>query len=372
LSYSVFDIIKGNLSESFRLIERQAEALESLARKDWFKGVSNGVFVPKAQATAKAVKDKYNLLVEKKRKELKEAEKSLEEKRGSEFYFYLAMCRVDGEQVVERQWYKEVAAARAKTEWFNTNRINNLFFCVLLSVLVLYFIGHARRNPHMFIRKISGLDAVDEAVGRATEMGKPVFYLTGLGGMSDLPTIASVNILSRVARKVAQHDTRLRVPCYDPIVMSVAQEVYKEASTAVGRPDAYREDDVFYVTSDQFSYAAAVDGMMVREKPATIFLMGYFYAESLILAETGSTTGAIQIAGTDAYTQVPFFITTCDYTLIGEELYAASAYLSREPMLLGSLRGQDIGKAIFIIAIVIGTVFAIAGWDILQLLFTEY
>ena len=41
-------------------------------------------------------------------------------------------------------------------------------------------------------------------------------------------------------------------------------------------------------------------------------------------ARLGNAAGAIQIAGTDAVTQLPFFITTCDYTLIGEELYAAS------------------------------------------------
>ena len=83
---------------------------------------------------------------------------------------------------------------------------------------------------------------------------------------------------------------------------------------------------------------------MLREKPAAIFLQGTFYAESLILAETGNSVGAIQIAGTDSEHQLPFFIAACDYTLIGEELYAASAYLSREPMLLGSLRGQDWGQ----------------------------
>jgi len=33
---------------------------------------------------------------------------------------------------------------------------------------------------------------------------------------------------------------------------------------------------------------------------------------------------------------------------MGEELYAASAYLSRDPLLLGSLRGQDLGKLVVI------------------------
>ncbi|MEO0226220.1 MAG: DUF6754 domain-containing protein, partial [candidate division WOR-3 bacterium] len=141
----------------------------------------------------------------------------------------------------------------------------------------------------------------------------------------------------------------------DPIVYTVAQAVVKEAYTKEGRPDAYRDENVFFITDSQFAYAAAVDGIMVREKPATNFFLGMFWAESLILAETGATTGAIQIAGTDSVYQLPFFITACDYTLIGEELYAASAYLSREPTLLASLKAQDYGKLIIIALIIFGS-----------------
>jgi hypothetical protein len=123
----------------------------------------------------------------------------------------------------------------------------------------------------------------------------------------------------------------------------------KASYLAEGRPDLYREDMVNYVTYDQFAYTATVSARMIREKPAAIFLVGYFFAESLILAETGQSTGAIQIAGQADPTQLPFFVATCDYTLIGEELYAAGAYLSREPVLLGSMRGQDFAKALLIV-----------------------
>jgi hypothetical protein len=89
--------------------------------------------------------------------------------------------------------------------------------------------------------------------------------------------------------------------------------------------------------------------------------MGSYFAESLLLTETGAGTGAIQIAGTDSDHQLPFFVTTCDYTLIGEELYAASAYLSREPVLVGTLRGQDFGKACIMAVLIVGTGLATLG-----------
>ena len=253
---------------------------------------------------------------------------------------------------VSRDGQPSILRAGAKANIFKHFKLNNLVFALAFSSIVLIFIQIARRNPDLFIRKIAGLEAVEEAIGRATEMGRSVYFVHGLGAVGDLATIAALNILARVARRAAQYDTRVRVMNCDPIVTAVSQEVVQQAYTEAGRPDAYNADDVSLVASDQFSYVAAVSGMMVREQPAAVFLLGYFAAESLLLAETGASTGAIQVAGTDAYTQLPFFVTTCDYTLIGEELYAASAYLSREPRLLGSLRGQDVGKAFLIFTMI--------------------
>jgi hypothetical protein len=253
-------------------------------------------------------------------------------------------------------WSEPSAGVTSRPQFFNTNRVNILVAMVIFFALVVYFIETARKGKSLFVRRIAGLDAVEEAVGRATEMGKPIVYVPGLGGVSDIATIASINILGEVAKKTAQYDSALLVPNRDPIVYTVLREVVKEAYTKAGRPDAFKSDNVFFITSEQFAYAAAVDGLMVREKPATNFFLGTFWAESLILAETGASTGAIQIAGTDSVFQLPFFITACDYTLIGEELYAASAYLSREPLLLGSLKGQDYGKIIILVLVTVGSV----------------
>jgi len=255
-------------------------------------------------------------------------------------------------------------------QWYNTQRTNMLLVLLIISAGILLYIRKAKAGGKLFIRKIAGLDAVDEAVGRATEMGKPVLFIPGIMDMDDIQTIAGITILSRVARKTADYDTSLRVPVCRSVVMSVAQEVVKEAYLDAGRPDAYDADKINYLTDDQFGYAAGVDGIMLREKPAAIFLMGHFFAESLILAETGFSIGAIQIAGTAEISQLPFFITACDYTLIGEELFAASAYLSGEPRLLGSLKGQDLGKAIFMAIIIVGVVLESLGFHFLTKLVT--
>lgn len=246
---------------------------------------------------------------------------------------------------------------------FNFSRLNVLVALLIATLLVFYFIRKSKKQGGLYLRPIAGLAAIEEAVGRATEMGKAVLYTTGLGKMERVATIASMNILGNVARRVASYGTPLIIPCYDPVVMAVAQEVVKESFAKEGKPEAYRPENIYFVTQSQFGYAAAVDGVMVREKPAANLFLGTFEAESLILAETGNSIGAIQIAGTDSTIQLSFFIVACDYTLIGEELFAASGYLSGDPKVTGSIKAQDWLKVLIAVSIIAGVIFSTLRLD---------
>ena len=239
---------------------------------------------------------------------------------------------------------------------FNIFLIGNetTFICVIILCFVIeYFIEKAKNGEEIYMRPIAAIKAMEEAVGRATEMGTPVLYVPGISSLDQIDTISGLIILGHVSEMTADYEANLHVPVCVPIVMETAKEAVKESYLKKGRPDLYREDMVHYVTDDQFAYAAGVNGIMLREKPAAVFFQGKFYAESLILAETGNSIGAIQIAGTGSSSQIPFFVTACDYTLIGEEFYAASAYLSKSPEMLGSIKGQDYIKVGCMILIVI-------------------
>ena len=231
----------------------------------------------------------------------------------------------------------------------------------LLCGVVLFFILRARQGVVLKIRTIAGLAAVDEAVGRATEMGRPMLYINGIQDMDDLQTVAGVTVLGRVAKTAAEYDARIEVPTSRSLVMSAARETVEASYLTAGRSDAYNPDLIYYVTDEQFGFTAYVSGLIVRDRPAACFYMGAFFAESLILAETGNSVGAIQIAGTAMPSQLPFFVAACDYTLIGEEFFAASAYLSGQPDQLGSLKGQDIGKVLVGIVLVVGVAVATIG-----------
>jgi hypothetical protein len=246
------------------------------------------------------------------------------------------------------------------TRWFDPARLNLLVGLFLFLAFLLVNIGRAKRGA-LFIRPLAGLKALDEAIGRATEMGRPVLYVPGLGDMSEVGTLAAITVLSRVARKSAELDCDLRVPCYDPVVMAIIDGAARNAYKEAGRGDSFRTGSVHYVAAQQFAYVASVTGMMLRDRPAANVYMGSFYAESLFLAETGNLTGAIQIAGCDQVTQLPFFVCACDYTLLGEELFAASAYLGREPVQLATVAAQDWAKAVAAAMVVVSLLLLAFG-----------
>jgi hypothetical protein len=207
------------------------------------------------------------------------------------------------------------------------------------------------------IRRIPGLNAIDEAIGRSTEMGRPVLMVPGISGF-DIVTLQALSIFSYIAKAVAQFGNRCILTTIDPAVQGVAEETLRDAYESAGRPELFDVDDVRFLSGQQFAFASGVAGIIYRERVATSFMLGNFYAESLILAENGQMAGAIQIAGGPQTTQLPFFIASCDYVLLGDEFYAASAYISRNATLLGSIVGQDYCKLLMISAALIGAICA--------------
>jgi hypothetical protein len=237
-----------------------------------------------------------------------------------------------------------------------------LIIVVAEGLIALYLSRTGKAHPK--IRKIAGLEAIEEAIGRATEMGRPIAYTTGLGGIRDqvyYQTLAGLSILGYTAELAAKYNARLIYFPYDPTIMPMAIDVMEQAYHRAGKPDAFNRDNVQYLGGDQFPWAFGVLGAMYREQTAANIHMGPFWAESLILAEAGFYTGAIQIAGTANYHQIQFFVVAADYALIGEELMAAGAYLSKDPTQIGSLWGGDWIKITALVLTVIAVILTAAG-----------
>jgi len=253
---------------------------------------------------------------------------------------------------------------------FDLTRLPVLVVLVLFAVFFFILQRRAQKGREVALRRLAGIDAIEEAIGRATEMGRPVLFIPGINDIDDIQTLAGISILSHVAYIAAEYDTPVIVACRRSVVLTISEEVVKQASLAAGRPENYIPNNMRYLSDDQFAFTAGVNGIMLRERPASCIYQGCFYSESLILAETGFVSGAIQVAGTANVGQLPFFVAACDYTLIGEEFFAASAYLSQEPPILASVKAADWLKLVLlplmILGVVLATVAALSGPELMK------
>lgn len=255
----------------------------------------------------------------------------------------------------------QAAAPTSDPAWGDQYRDGGWFgilFTGMLVAFILYNIARAGRGKSLYIRRIAGLNAIDEAIGRATEMGRPVMMVPGLSSSINAIAVQAINIFAYVSRVAARFSNPILLCCYNAAVYTLAQEVIRDVYQGEGMIEKYDPDSVRFISDRQFAFAAGVSGLILREQTAATFFLGEFYAESLIFAETANSIGAIQVASSTEATQTPFFIAACDYVLIGDEFYAASAYLTRQPVLVGSLVGQDWCKMAFIATIALGAILA--------------
>jgi len=231
---------------------------------------------------------------------------------------------------------------------------------VVFIALYLYCIYRAVRGKPPTIRKVPGLDAMEEAIGRAVEMGRPIYYSTGVGSLDGgaMPmTMAGMTLLGYSASLAASRGAELRYIAAVPQLVPIAEDMLRTAYR-----DAYKPEQITFVPS-QVALMSTIVGTYEREKPAANFLLGALYWETVVIAEAGARAGAMQVGGTGRLYQVPFVVALCDYSLIGEELLAAGAYVSREPSQLGSILASDIIRFITIALIVIYVIGALFGID---------
>lgn len=229
---------------------------------------------------------------------------------------------------------------------------------LLFAAAVLWWeLRRAQRGTQRYIRRIAGIDALEDAVGRCAELGRPVVFTTALTDVG--PTLyACLGVLHAIGRRVAQYKLKLLVPQYSPEVMAIVEDTLRESYADVGRSGSFDPKSIVFLSSEQFAFASGYMGLVHREKAGAAFMFGVFAAEALVLAEAGQQVGARQVAASVSPEQIAFFICTCDYTLIGEELFGAAAYLSREPVQVAALAAQDRVKLLYVAVLVLGVILA--------------
>jgi hypothetical protein len=230
--------------------------------------------------------------------------------------------------------------------------------------LVYYAIDQARKGDVPEVRPLAAMEALDEVVGRAAEMGSSVHYSTGVGGLHDQyapMTIAGLSILGEVASLCGKYAVPLRYTCVRSYIIPIAEDLVKAGYVTGGNPEMYTPDMVLYVGEEQRAFMSSVMGHLMRDRPATNLIFGATFWETIIQLGTGAVAGCVNVGGTPRLYYLPIVICCCDYFLIGEELYTAAAVVDKSPPQLGSVFGQDLVKMLSMVLIVLSIILLAAG-----------
>jgi len=243
-------------------------------------------------------------------------------------------------------------------------KILGLLMNIVIFIITIYYLTSKGK---IYIRRVPGLDAIEEAIGRSTEMGKPHFATFGVGQFGSW-TMAALSILEHQAHICAKTETRLIVPCGGSrstyITRPVALDIVKNAYLAEGK-EFDEKDMPFLVGGKGWAFGSGTVAMIQKLRPGGFVLTGSYGSVALHIAEQASQSGAMTIASGSYMGNVAALSAASDYTMIGEEVLAAGAYLTQEPSRLASIRTQDILKFISIFASIIGVILIQFGNDII-------
>jgi hypothetical protein len=219
-----------------------------------------------------------------------------------------------------------------------------LVFLLLFLPLMLFFASRVRRGHEVSLRRIPAFEALPDLIGRAAESGQALHIGLGIGGVGSQETVsalAGLTVLGYLADQVATFDCQPVITVADVALLPVAQDVLRNGYLRQNRMRGYRSTAVRFLGPTSAVYAAGVMDVLSHEGIVANAMIGTMGDEFLLIGETGAKCGLTQIVGTSSVEALPFVFAAADETLIGEEIFAGGAYLSRLPEHIGCLLAQD-------------------------------
>lgn len=234
---------------------------------------------------------------------------------------------------------------------------------LVLGLLFVSLVLHSRwRLGAGFVpdlRPIAAFAAVSAAAENSAESALPIHVSAGAGGLGDAmtaQTLAGLALVEELAQPAATSGARLLVSTASPLLLPIAEGMQREAHAAAGYPQDYKPDQVRFLSDNRNAYAFGVARLVHDERAAMSILTGDFSDEYLLAAEPAAGAGIELIAGAGNVRTLPFMVATASHALLGEELFVAGAYLSRQAAATASLLAQDQVRLLLVGMILAGVV----------------
>ncbi|HDN81024.1 MAG: hypothetical protein DRI61_14425 [Chloroflexi bacterium] len=217
----------------------------------------------------------------------------------------------------------------------------------------------ARGSPPL--RPLRALESLRRALNRAIESGKPVHVSIGTGSIGERDTaesMAGLAVLGYVEEQGSYYRTPVLSTFATPSTLVAAYDARRKATEAGGTPPPGR---IYFLAPQKIAYAAGASEVIKDEEAQVNVMIGSFGYEYLLLGEMTEHRGIEHIGGTTDPRVLPFVYASSENYLLGEEIFAANAYLSSNPGALASLLAQDRMRTLLAVLIVVGMILKSLG-----------
>ncbi|HSL44482.1 MAG TPA: DUF6754 domain-containing protein [Anaerolineales bacterium] len=241
-----------------------------------------------------------------------------------------------------------------------------MFALGILVLAAILFVGLTlwrRRSPAAF-RIIDAFERLNRSVGLAVENGTRLHVSLGRGGLitgRGGSALAGLAMLRRLAERTSVSDRPPVVTSGDASLAILSQDTLQSGYRAAGAEDQYRFSTGRLTGLTPFSYAAGAIPTIHDENVSANIILGDLGAEAALLAEASDRQNTSLIAASDNLSAQSVFYAASQEPLIGEELFAAGAYVGAGASHDASLNVQDILRWLIILAIIVGVGLKILG-----------
>lgn len=228
---------------------------------------------------------------------------------------------------------------------------------VVVALLLLIFIRRQRNGRiRSALRPLPASTNLANQVGEAIESGRQLHVSLGQGsliGAANPTSIAAVHVLDYLAADGCASGTPPLTTVGDGTLLPLAQDCLRKAHEDAGRQKDYHPTMAQFLAphTAPFAYAGGIAAVLQRGESGSNVLVGRFGSELAIPAEVAARKNMVQVIGTDDPSALAVATAVTENVLVGEELFAAGAYLEHKPDQTASLQVQDILRWLIIITI---------------------
>lgn len=239
-----------------------------------------------------------------------------------------------------------------------------LLFVVIFLGIMLIFAVAGRGRPRQILREIPAFTKLGGAIGRAVESGKRLHLSLGWGGVYDIrgaSGLVGLSVVERIARLASVSDRPPVVTSGEGTLGILSQDSLRAVSRTIGAAQQFNLLQGRVSGLTPFSYAAGALPIIHDEQVSATILTGHFGSEVALISDASERQEGFTLAGSDSLPAQAVVVVTAEAPLIGEELYAAGAYVNAGPLHASSLRAQDIFRWVLVGVILVGAALKLVG-----------